>query len=157
MDSSFFRTAAIFSLTSYSLIMSYTTVRINAWALRCIFNQSNIAQRITNGEFTLVRDPKAKPSKMPNHPTGTISQMVWINDRSGTEVVTAHFYEGPTGPVTPLDPKAIKIGNIRYTVHGNQKVANPEHRLPLLWMRKVYGWIRRNIICPLFGPLDRLS
>jgi len=82
--------------------------------------------------------------------------MVWINDQSGTEVATAHFYEGPAGFVTPLDPKTIKIRNLRYTIHPKQEIANPEHRLPFKWMRKVYGWIRRNIICPVFGPLDVL-
>jgi hypothetical protein len=79
--------------------------------------------------------------------------MVTINDRSGTEVATAHLYEGPTGPVTPLDPKTIKIGNIRYQIHPDPVVANPEHRLPFIWMQKAYGWVRRKIICPVFGPI----
>lgn len=143
---------------SNSLIMAnYTVVEVNAWVLRCIFNRSNIAQRIDAGEFTLVRRSKAKPSKLPNHPTGTKSQHVWINDLSGTEIATAHFYEGPTGQrVTPLDPKTIKIGNLRYTIHPVREIANPEHRLPFRWMQKAYGWIRRKIICPVFGPIDVL-
>lgn len=136
---------------------NYTVVEVNAWSLRCIFNHSNIAQRIADGEFTLVRRPKANLSKMPNHPAGTRSQHVWINDLSGTEVATAHFYEGPSGPVTPLDPKTIKIRNLRYVVHPDKKIANPEHRLPFKWMRKTYGWIRRKLICPVFGPIDTLA
>ena len=131
----------------------YTVVEINAWDLRCIFNQSNMTQRIDTGEFTLVRRPKAKPSKNPNHPAGTKSQHVTINDQHGTEVATAHFFESPAGPVTPLDPKTIKIGDIRYVIHPERLLANPEHRLPFIWMQKAYGWVRRKIICPVFGPI----
>jgi len=135
---------------------NYTVVEVNAWVLRCMFNQSHIPRRIEAGEFILVPRPKAKPSKLPNHPKDTISQHVWIRDQSGIEVGTAHYYTCPSGPVTPLDPKTLKIGSLRYTIHPDARVANPEHELPYLWMRKVYGWVRRKVICPVFGPLDAL-
>jgi hypothetical protein len=93
---------------------------------------------------------------MPNHPKDTKSQMVWIYDDSDVEVGTAHHYFCPTGPVTQLDPKSLKIGDIRYVIHPDAKIANPEHKLPFLWMKKIYGWVRRRIICPVFGPLDVL-
>jgi hypothetical protein len=136
---------------------NYTPVEVNAWTLRCIFNQSRIPERIATGEFMLVPRPKAKMSKLPNHPQGTLSQHAWIYDQSGIEVASAHYYVSPTGPVTPLDPKTIKIGGKRYTIDPDPQRANPEHRLPYLWMRKTYGWLRRKIICPVFGPLDILT
>jgi hypothetical protein len=134
----------------------YTIVEVNAWVLRCMFNRSNIAQRIAAGEFNLVPSPKAKLSKKPNHPQNTRSQHVWIYDQNGVEVASAHYYICPTGPVTPLDPKTLKIGLLRYTVNPDTAIANPEHGLKYVWMRKVYGWIQRNIVCPVFGPLDVL-
>jgi hypothetical protein len=133
-----------------------TQIEVNAWTLRCIFNQSRIPDRIATTEFTTIPRQKAKPSQMPNHPKNTRSQHLWIYDQTGEEIASAHYYVSPTGPVTPLDPKAIKIGGIRYVIHPNPLIANPEHALPFVWMRKVYGWIRRKIICPAFGPLDVL-
>src|SRR5215470_8064378 len=91
MDICLSRAAAIFCRTSFSLIMAaYTVVEVNAWILRCIFNRSDVPQRISTGEFTLRRNPRAKPSKLPGHPVGTKSQHVWIHNRLGTEVATAH-------------------------------------------------------------------
>ncbi len=134
----------------------FTEVFVNAWELRCIFNHSRIAQRLAIGEFTQETGKKANLSKQPNHPQGTRSQMVYIFDATGDELVTAHHYVCRSGPVTPLDPKAIKIGKIRYIIHSDRVMANPEHRLPCVWMRKIYGWIQRKIICPIFGPIDLL-
>jgi hypothetical protein len=134
----------------------YSVVEVNAWVLRCIFNQSRIPERIEAGEFRIIPKPRAKASKLPNHPKDTKSQHVFIHDRSGVEVATAHYYTSPSGPVTPLDPKTLKIGKLRYVIHPDPKIANPEHMLPFVWMRKVYGWIRRRIVCPAFGPLDIL-
>jgi hypothetical protein len=82
--------------------------------------------------------------------------MVWIRDQGGVEIGTAHHYVYQGTPISPLDPKTFTIGGIRYTIDPNPEKANPEHRLPFRWMKKTYGWIRRNIICPAFGPLDRL-
>ena len=106
-----------------------------------------------DGSYVAVMCPTPE---MPNHPKNTRSQHLWIYDQTGEEIASAHYYVSPTGPVTPLDPKAIKIGGIRYVIHPNPLIANPEHALPFVWMRKVYGWIRRKIICPAFGPLDVL-
>jgi hypothetical protein len=131
-------------------------VEVNAWTLRCMFNQSRIPDRIASGELSIEKSPKAKLSKKPNHPKDSKSQHIWIRDQSGVEVASAHYYVCPTGPVTPLDPKTIKIGSIRYVIHPDTIKANPEHRLPFIWMRKVYGWIRRKVICPVWGPLDVL-
>lgn len=136
--------------------LSPNQVEVNAWTLRCIFNQSHIPERIAAGEFTVTLRTKANLSKMPNHPKDTRSQHMWIYDQSGVEVASAHQYICPMGPVTPLDPKAIKIGTTRYVIDPDRLKANPEHRLQHVWMRKVYGWIRRNIICPVFGPIDKL-
>ena len=118
-----------------------------------MFNQSSIIGRIEAGEFTLVPRPKANLSKKPNHPKDTRSQHLVIQDQNGDEIGTAHYYVCPAGPVTEIDPKTLKIGNLRYTVNPEPAVANPESQLPFVWMRKCYGWVRRNIICPVFGPL----
>jgi hypothetical protein len=132
----------------------YTLAEVNAWTLRCIFNQSRLEERITAGEFTIVSKRKASISKNPQYPPNTKSQMIWIQDQNGTEVATAHYFVCPAGPVTPLDPKTIKIGSIRYIIAPERLRAYPEEHLPYIWMRKVYGWVRRKIICPVFGPLD---
>ena len=134
----------------------YTVSEVNAWTLRCIFNQSRIVERIAAGEFTIDAKPKASTSKNPAHPPETKSQHVWIRDHNGTEVASAHYYVCPSGPVTPLDPKTIKIRSIRYIIDPDPLRANPEHRLPYIWMRKSYGWVRRKIICPVFGAKDTL-
>lgn len=157
MEISFLIASAIFCRILFSLIMpDYTVVEINAWTLRCMFNQSRIPQRIDAGEFKIIPRPRASRSKNPNHPKDTKSQHVFIHNQSGVEVATAHYYVSPNGPITPLDPKTIKIGGLRYVVNPDPKIANPEHKLPFIWMRKVYGWIRRKIVCPVFGPLDVL-
>jgi hypothetical protein len=130
----------------------YTVIEVNAWTLRCMFNESNIIARHAAGEFTRATT-KSRPSKNPNHPKDTRSEHVVYRDEGGDEVATAHCYTCPTGPVSPIDPKTLKIGDLRYTIHPDTAVANPEHKLPFVWMRKCYGWVRRNIICPVFGPL----
>jgi len=104
------------------------------------------------GEFTLVT-MKSYPSKKPYHPNGTTSELWAYLDRGGNEVATAHCYVHSIGPVSPPDPKTVKIGDLRYTIHATQIMANPELRLPFVWMRKCYGWVQRNIICPFFGPI----
>jgi hypothetical protein len=82
--------------------------------------------------------------------------MVWIRDQRGVEIGTAHHYTHQGIEISPLDPKTLTVDDIRYTINPIREKANPEHRLPLLWMKKVYGWIQKNVICPVFGPLDRL-
>ena len=99
---------------------------------------------------------KSRQSKISSHPQHTRSEHVVFEDNRGNEVATAHYFVGPSGPVSPLDPKTLKIGQIRYVIHPNQSVANPERRLPFIWMRKCYGWVRRRVICPVLGPLSVL-
>jgi hypothetical protein len=132
--------------------MPYTVFEVNAWELRCMFNKSHIVARHAAGEFTM-EATKSRPSKKPNHPEGTRSEHLVFRDRNGDEVATAHCYTCPTGPLSTPDPKTLKIGDLRYTIHPNPMIANPEHWLPFLWMKKCYGWVRRNIICPVFGPV----
>jgi hypothetical protein len=131
----------------------YTVIEVNAWVLRCMFNQSRIVERISAGEFTTTLRRKTL-SKRLNHPNGTRSEMLWIRDQGGIEIGTVHHYIFPNGPATPLDPKTLTVGTTRYVIHPDQKIANPEHLLPFVWMQRMYGWIRRKIICPVFGPLD---
>ena len=130
----------------------YTVVEVNAWTLRCMFSESAIHTRHATGEFSLVTT-KSRPSKNKNHPKDTRSEHLQYRNQDGDEIATAHHYVCPTGPVSQIDPKTLKIGNLRYTIHPDTLVANPEHRLPYIWMRKCYGWVRRKIICPVFGPL----
>ena len=104
-----------------------------------MFNQSNIIARHQAGEFTLVPRPKANPSKRPNHPKDTKSQHVVFQDKNGDEVATGHYYLCPTGPVTDIDPKTLKIGNLRYTVCPNPKDANPDTSVPyVMWAGTPY-------------------
>ena len=80
--------------------------------------------------------------------------MYTFRDRDGNEVATAHRYTCPDGSlIFPFDPKTLKIGDLRYTINADPAAANPEHKLPYKWMRLCYGWVRRRIICPVFGPL----
>jgi hypothetical protein len=131
----------------------YTVKEVNAWTLRCMFNRSNIVERYEAGEFTATPRRKSNPSKWPNHPKDTRSYYFTFRDKDGNEVATAHRYICPEGPVTPFDPKTLKIGALRYTLHPDPGQANPEENLPFKWMKRCYGWVRRNIICPVFGPL----
>ncbi len=82
--------------------------------------------------------------------------MYTFRDHNGNEIATAHRYTSPDGPVTPFDPKTLKIGPLRYTIHPNTAVANPENKLRYKWLKQCYGFVRRRIICPMFGPLDVL-
>src|SRR5713101_1084912 len=123
----------------------YTVEEVNAWTLRCMFNQSHIVERHERGEFTVTPRDKGNPSKWPNHPKDTRGYMYTFRNKDGVEVATAHRYVCPTGPVTPFDPKTLKIGDLRYTIHPDPAVANPEHKLPFVWMRLCYGWVRKRI------------
>src|SRR5712692_5080677 len=129
-----------------------TVVEVNAWALRCMFNESNIVLRHATGEFTRVTT-KSRPSKNPEHPKNTKSEHLEYRDKNGNEVATAHYFVCPTVWESPIDPKTLKIGDLRYTIHPDRFIANPEHKLPFTWMKKCYGWVRRKIICPIFGPV----
>jgi hypothetical protein len=117
-----------------------------------MFNESDIIARHAAGEFTRVTT-KSRPSKNPNHPKNTRSEHLVYRNQDGDEVVTAHYYVCSTGPVSPIDPKTLKIGDLRYTIAPDTSVANPEHKLPFVWMRRCYGWVQKKIICPVFGPL----
>ena len=121
-----------------------------------MFNQSRIVERHESGEFTATPRTKSNPSKWPDHPKDTRSYYFTFRDAQGNEVATAHRYIGPHGFATAFDPKTLKIGDLRYTVHPDPSVANPETWFPFVWMRLTYGWVRRRIICPAFGPLDVL-
>src|SRR5436190_14647558 len=133
------------------------TVEGNAWTLRCMFNGSNVVVRHAAGEFSaIIRDGK-NVSKKTNHPKDTRSRMITYRDHGGNEVATAHHYVCPNGQVTEPDPKTLTIGNLRYTIHPVLEVANPELRFSWIWMRRCYGWIRKTIICPVFGPRDVLA
>src|SRR5713101_3390347 len=129
--------------------MAYTVVRVNAWTLRCIFNQSRIIERHAAGEFTAVLEKSGLPK---TRPPGTKSEQWLYLDRNGNEVAKAHRYVSPAGVPTSLDPKTLKIGNLRYLGHVDRKRNNPEDWLPFLWMRKCYGWVERKR-CSLFGPI----
>ena len=129
----------------------YTVVEVSAWTLRCMFNESHIVARHAAEEFTRVVT-KSRTSKNSDHPQDTRSEHLQYRNRDGDEVATAHWYVCPTGPVSQIDPKTLKIGDLRYTIYPDTAAANPEHKLPFVWMRICYGWVRRNIICPAFGP-----
>ena len=131
-------------------------VYLNAWQLRCIFNQSRIASRYVAGEFTVAPRDQGNASSQPDHPKDTRGHMYTFRDLNGIEVATAHRYTAPNGFETPFDPKTVKIGHLRYVIHSNSATANPEHRLRFRIAKKCYGWVRRRIICPLFGPVDVL-
>jgi len=130
----------------------YTVVEVNAWTLRCMFNWSHIVGRHQAGEFQRFPSGKGNPSKKPNHPKDTRSQHLVYKDKNGDEVATAHHYVCPIGPVTEVDPKTLKIGDLRYTIHPDTNIANPENNLPFVWMRKLYGRAMK-IICRVFGPV----
>lgn len=82
--------------------------------------------------------------------------MYVFRDSEGNEVATAHRYTAPNGFETPFDPKTVKIGNLRYVIHRDSIAANPEHKLKFKFLKLLYGWVRRRIICPVFGPVDVL-
>lgn len=132
--------------------MAILVIEVNAWILRCMFNESRIEERRARQEFVR-QTTKSRPSKRPNHPKDTRSEFLMYRNRNGEEVATAHHYVCPSGDVTRPDPKSLTIGGIRYVIHPETPKANPENKLPFVWMRKCYGWVRRNIICPVFGPL----
>lgn len=118
-----------------------------------MFNQSRIIARHESNEFSVTPRDKGNPSKWLNHPKDTRGYYFTFRDGDGIEVATAHRYLCPSGPVTDFDPKTLTINGLRYVLIPDPKVANPEHRLPFIWMRKAYGWVRRHVICPVFGPL----
>jgi hypothetical protein len=129
--------------------MAYTVVRVNAWTLRCIFNQSKIVDRHAVGEFTAILEKSGLPK---TRPPGTKSEQWLYQDRNGNEVAKAHRYVIPTGVPTPLDPKSVKIGNLRYQLHVGRMRANPERWLWFVGLKKCYGWIERKR-CAMFGAI----
>lgn len=117
-----------------------------------MFNWSNIPERQLAGEFQVIHKDSKNVSKKTNHPKDTRSRWSTFRDNNGDEIATAHHYICPSGPVTPIDPKALKIGDMRYVIHPNDLVANPEHKLPATWMMKVYGFVMK-LKCAVFGPI----
>jgi hypothetical protein len=133
----------------------YVPKEVDAWVIRCIFNRSHIVARIANGEFKLVV-AKSKLSKSTRYPENTKNEHIRIYDHTDTEVATAHRFLFSTGTTSPLDPKTVKIGNVRYTVYPDKLLANPEEKMfKSKWMRKAYGW-NRKIRCRVCGPIDNL-
>src|SRR5947207_2736153 len=108
------------------------TREVNAWTLRCMFNQSHIVERFEANEFTAIPRNKSNPSKWPDHPKDTRSYYFTFRDKDGKEVATAHRYICPEGPVTPFDPKTLTIDGLRYVLDPDLTIQNPEHRLPFL-------------------------
>ena len=123
-------------------------VELDAWELRCIFNESLLLANVASGRLTMVpRNPKKPPG----------SRLWSYRDRNNDEVATAHFYERNGSVVSPPDPKSVKVGNIRYVLYDDDLSANPEKRYfnSKEW-RKRYGCYRK-VKCCVFGPLNVLS
>jgi hypothetical protein len=79
--------------------------------------------------------------------------MFSYRDRDDNEVATVHFYHLNLVPLSPPDPKSIRIDRKRYLPYPEDLAANPEKRLvkSIKW-RKRYGCYR-GLRCCLFGPL----
>src|SRR5262245_23568726 len=95
-------------------------IEVDAWVLRCIFNRSFMLSRQQLGEFTIrpknPRKPpsRSNPAKYPHHPKDTASRTWVFVDSNGDEIVTAHWWFCGDRRISPVDPKAIRIGTVRY-------------------------------------------
>jgi hypothetical protein len=130
-------------------------VEVDAWVLRCIFNRSGILSRASKGEFTVrPKYPRKKPSpsKNPRHPKNSASRTWVYEDRDGNEIVTAHWWFCGDRRISPVDPKAIRIGQVRYVAYPEAEKKDPELRFPYVWQRRLYG-LYRKITCLVFGPI----
>jgi hypothetical protein len=137
---------------------SLQEVRVTAWALRCIFNRSRLVERAETGEFIekVIRD---KPSPNPLHPENTRSQNVMFQNAQGDEISKAHRYLFPSGE-SEADPKSVRVGSVRYVVHGEPKKRNPEEWINADWisrsltkrLRRAYGAMMKQK-CRWFGPI----
>lgn len=130
-------------------------VEVDAWVLRCIFNRSFVLAREARGEFTVrPKKPrkKASPANNPRYPEGTL-QRGWVyEDKDGNEIVSAHWWFHGDRRVSPVDPKAIRIGDVRYVEYPERLKKNPEERFTHTWQRKLYGRYRK-IMCRVWGPI----
>lgn len=130
-------------------------VEVDAWVLRCIFNRSFILAREARGEFTVrPKKPNKKPSPAnnPRFPKDTAQRMWVYEDKDGNEIVSAHWWFCGNLRVSPVDPKAIRIGSVRYVGHPDPVKRDPELRFPRVWQRKLYGYYRK-VRCFVFGPI----
>jgi hypothetical protein len=130
-------------------------VEVDAWVLRCIFNRSLIMARAARGEFTIrPKKPNKKPSPAnnPRYPKDTLQRMWVYEDKDGNEIVTAHWWFLGEKRLSPIDPKAIRVGNVRYVEHPEPAKKNPEQRFRYVWQRRIYG-LYRKIRCRVCGPV----
>lgn len=123
--------------------------------LRCIFNRSHMLARHKRGEFKIrPKRPNKKPSPAnnPRYPKGTVQRGWVFEDLDGNEIVSAHWWYLGDRRLSPVDPKAIRIGNVRYVEHPEPEKKNPELKFAQVWQRRLYGLFRK-IKCFVFGPI----
>ena len=130
-------------------------VLVDAWDLRCIFNHSRLVARVKSGELvSALKYPRKKPGpKRRQDPPGTVNQAFIYSDHHGNEVASVHYWHLNGVPVSPVDPKAIRIGPKRFVIFPDDETANPEKKWFMSVIgRKAYGFFRK-MKCFVFGPL----
>jgi hypothetical protein len=135
-------------------------VYVDAWTLRCIFNQSLLLAGVSTGTLKMVpKNLRKKPSRSTRSqdPPGTTSQTYTYRDKNDNEVATVHFYDYKGTPLSPPDPKTVTVGSRRYTVHSEDLKANPEKRYfrTRKWQSR-YGCLRK-LKCCFSGPLASVA
>ena len=124
-----------------------TLVEVDAWDLRCIFNESLLVANVAYGALTMVPRRKKPGSR------------TWsYRDKNDNEVATVHFYETGGLVVSPPDPKSVMVDGVRYVVYDEELRANPERRLfskSVKWQKR-YGCYRK-LKCCAFGPRATVS
>ena len=119
-----------------------------------------MVERLAAGEFTVQRkrpNRQPTPSTRSQDPDGAVNEGFLYLDSDGNEIATVNYYHLNGIPLSPVDPKAIRVGTKRYVIHASDLDANPEKRMfPGSLSDQIrYGCLRR-LGCCLHGPIERI-
>ena len=130
---------------------------VDAWTLRCLYNRSDYALQIASGRFVELHRESSPPRN------GSTTIQVYYGLAEGRLLmVTLQWFEGVNREILrsgAKDPKQFYADGYDYHQHGGSRWwerirRDPERIFPIVSLRLAYGWWRRQVKCPWFGPLE---
>ena len=128
-------------------------IRVDAWEMRCRFNKARYWERAQRGELDAVLD-RRNPATTGGPPNSIQEQWFIYEPNNGPQLARiSRFLDQDGNEIRSADPKDLVVDGIRYRQHSGQdrRKREPEYRYKYVWQRKLYGFWRRRVKCPLLG------